>query len=69
MSEARRVVSLAVVVLCLGACASSQPAAPKDPQLAQREAECRNRMYLERANRGRAAVNWNVYEMCMREPR
>jgi hypothetical protein len=33
----------------------------------EREARCRNLMYTERAARGRAAVNWTLYDRCMRE--
>ena len=68
MSErpfARRIGCALIAMLHVAGCASAP--APRDPGPLAREAQCRDRMYIERSARGRGAVNWNVYDLCMRE--
>lgn len=67
-------VSVVIFVLaCASGCATpdagsaSQGTNARQAATPEREARCRNLMYSERAARGRAAVNWTLYDRCMRE--
>lgn len=73
MCDRRIVWTLALVASLASGCASSppEPATRADAGAAaaptpEREAHCRNLMYTERGARGRAAVNWTVYDHCLK---
>jgi hypothetical protein len=60
------VVIVLLAALVAGCAAPSNPPPRAQAASAEREAQCRNRMYIDRQARMRSSVNWNVYDQCMR---
>jgi hypothetical protein len=59
------------VMLCCSACAADDtrmPMAGAGAAASDRHRACVARMYADRAFRERGAVNWNLYDYCMRNP-
>lgn len=50
-----------------GAPAQKAAAPPVPTPAAELQQKCASRMYAERAGHPRGAVNWNVYDRCMRQ--
>jgi len=54
---------------CCSACASAdKPASKPATKAADREMVCAARMNADRATNGRGAVNWAIYDYCMKHP-